>query len=204
MLETRSPPAAEPLEEIEADQYFTAVRGLDGRGLRVPTDLDESICQYQNLHPDRRADFDRAAFWLDSASRQWADSMSASFASLVTAVESLINQSGKGSSERFRTFLEKYAPGATLAERRRKMYEARSKFLHGSELMTIDQDVAFGWDPPWLNERELHEELWTVTRVAVRNWLRRPPPPARDLGRAPRGRRRSGRRAHRHRADARS
>jgi len=48
--------------------------------------------------------------------------------------------------------------------------------LHGSELMTIDQDVAFGWDPPWWNEHEMHEELWTVTRTAARNWLRNPPP----------------------------
>ena len=41
--------------------------------------------------------------------------------------------------------------------------------------MTIDEDVAIGWDPPWWNEQELHEELWTFPRVVVRNWLRNPP-----------------------------
>jgi hypothetical protein len=25
------------------------------------------------------------------------------------------------------------------------------------------------------NERDLHEELWGLTRVAVRNWLKNPP-----------------------------
>jgi len=140
-LDAPSPVPAERLEEIEPDPYYMALMGIDGRPLRVPADLDNSICLYQNLAPPRHAEFDRAAYWLDVASRQWNFSMSASFASLVSAVESLINQGG-----------------------------------HGSELMTIDQDVSFGWDPPWWNERELHEELWTVTRVAVRNWLRNPPP----------------------------
>jgi hypothetical protein len=176
MLDAPSPLTAERLEEIAADRYFTAVRGLDGRGLRVPTDLDDSICRYQQLHPARRAEFDRAAFWLDNASRQWNSSMSASFAALVSAVESLINKDGPGSKARFQDFFERYAPGASLAPRRNQMYKLRSTILHGSELLTIDQDVSFGWDPPWWNERELHEELWTVTRIAVRNWLRNPPP----------------------------
>jgi len=176
ILDAPSPLAAERLEEIEADQYFTAVRGTDGRGLRIPSDLDDSICQYQRLPPVRRAEFDRAAFWLDNASRQWHTSMSASFAALVSAVESLINIRGPGATGRFRAFFEQYAPGATLAPRRNQMYNLRSGILHGGELMMIDQDVSFGWDPPWWNERELHEELWTVTRIAVRNWLRNPPP----------------------------
>jgi hypothetical protein len=52
------------------------------------------------------------------------------------------------------------------------MYSLRSGILHGSELMQLDQDLAFGWDPPWWKERELHDELWTITRLAVRNWLK--------------------------------
>lgn len=38
--------------------------------------------------------------------------------------------------------------------------------------MQLDQDRAFGWDPPWWNERELNEELWKLTRTAARNWLK--------------------------------
>jgi hypothetical protein len=176
VLDVRSPPADQPLEVIESDRYYTQVMGIDGKGLRVPDDLDDSICQYQSLARERRAEFDRMAFWLDSASRQWEFSMSASFAALVSAVESLINQDGPGSTQRFRDFFETYAPGATLVARRSQMYHLRSTILHGSELMTMDRDVAFGWDPPWWNERELHEELWMVTRTAARNWFRSPPP----------------------------
>jgi hypothetical protein len=55
------------------------------------------------------------------------------------------------------------------------MYSLRSGILHGSGLMQLDQDLAFGWDPAWWNERELHDELWGLTRVAVRSWLKNPP-----------------------------
>jgi hypothetical protein len=176
MLGALSPPAAERLEEIEPEPYYTAVMGIDGRGLRVPADLDNSICLYQGLTPARRVEFDRAAYWFDVASRQWEFSISASFTALVSAVESLINQDRSGSTGRFRDFFERYAPGASLVARRNQMYKVRSTILHGGELLAIDQELDFGWDPPGLNERELREELWTVTTTAVRNWLRNPPP----------------------------
>jgi hypothetical protein len=172
VLDAPSPPTDQRLEEIPSDRYYTEVTGIDGLGLRVPDDLDDSVFRYQRLAPPRREEFDRAAFWLDMASRQWHISVSASFTALVSSVESLINTRGPGSTSRFRNFLERYVPGASLAARRNEMYDLRSGILHGSELMTIDHDISFGWDPPWWNERELHEELWNLTRIALRNWLR--------------------------------
>jgi len=38
------------------------------------------------------------------------------------------------------------------------MYGPSVRHLHGSELMQLDQDLAFGWDPP-VNERNLQDEL---------------------------------------------
>lgn len=188
VIDELSPPAAEQLEEVEPQEYYTTV-GHDGRGLRVPTDLDESICCYTVLSAEKRAKFDRATFWMDMASRQWTISVSSSFASLVSAVESLTDRGTThqvycdeckvhcqhevpGATERFRAFFEKYAPSAALLSRRSKMYSLRSGILHGSELMQLDQDLAFGYDPPWWNERELHEELWGLTHIALRNWLK--------------------------------
>lgn len=175
VVDSHSLPAAQPLEVIESGDYYTQLMGIDGKGLRVPDDLDDSICQHKCLAKERRAEFDRMAFWLDNASREWDFSMSVSFAALVSAVESLINQDGPGSTQRFRDFFETYAPGATLVARRNQIYRLRSTILHGGDLMAMDRGVAFGWDPPWWNERELYEELWTLTRIAARNWLRNPP-----------------------------
>jgi hypothetical protein len=176
VLDELTPISGERVDVIPADRYFEEVRGIDGQGLRVPSDLDESICSYKHLPAVRRAEFDRAAYWLDMSSRLWPISMSSSFGALVSAVESLINQRGRGSTARFQSFLERYAPGASLEARRNEMYDLRSGIFHGSTLMTIDQDISFGWDPPWLNESELHGELWSLTRMAIRNWLRQSPP----------------------------
>jgi hypothetical protein len=88
VLDELSPPAAEPLEELDAESYH-AIVGYDGKGLRVPADLDESICCYTQLAPKNRDKFDRGTFWMDVASRQWTTSVSSSFASLITGIESL-------------------------------------------------------------------------------------------------------------------
>ncbi len=61
-----------------------------------------------------------------------------------------------------------------MRKRRSVMYSLRSGILHGSELMQLDQDHAFGL-APWWNQYELQNELWGLTRVALRNWLRSPP-----------------------------
>jgi hypothetical protein len=188
--EKLSAPAPQPLEALDPEVYYVSV-GHDGRGLCVPTDLDQSVSRYLELLPANREKFDRAAFWMDMASRLWTISMSASFAALVSAIESLTERGQvhrfscpvcagpcqhevPSVTERFRAFFEEYAGGAPLRGRRSEMYSLRSGILHGSELMQLDQDLAFGWDPPYWNERELHEELWELTRVALRNWLKNP------------------------------
>jgi hypothetical protein len=190
IADTLSTAANEQLEEIKPDEYYKEI-GNDGRGLRVPSDLDDSICLYMELSPANRAKFDRATFWMDVSSRQWTISISSSFASLVAAVESLTDRGvvhrvyckqckgmcqheAPGATERFRAFFEKFAPGVAQRKRRNEMYAVRSGIVHGSDLMQIDQGRDFGWDPPGFNELELYRELWAVTRTALRNWLRNP------------------------------
>lgn len=173
VIDELSPENDEGIEEVESEEYYTKV-GHDGKSLRVPNDLDESICHYLRLSPKDRLKFDRAAFWMDMTSRQWNISVSASFAALVSAIESLINIRERGSTKRFVDFLEKYSPGTSLKNHRNDMYDLRSGILHGSELMQIDQDIASGWDPPNWNEYELHNELWGLTRIALRNWMKNP------------------------------
>ena len=174
MQDELSQPDAEALEEVDPEAYYETV-GHDGRGLRVPADLDDSICCYLRLSKANRNKFGRAGFWMDMASRQWTVSFSASFASLVIAIEALGERTLRP-TERFRTFIEQYAPGASLENRRREMYALRSDILHGSGLMEMDQDAHFGWAPPEQNEKDLMDELSGVTRIAMRNWLENPPP----------------------------
>ncbi len=196
--DTLSMPSGEPLVQVEPTEYYEHV-AHDSQGLRVPSDLDESIQRYLHLSSDDRRRFDRALFWLDMASREWTVSASSSFAALVSAIESLTKRGslhqfacpecGKptqhetpGAVSRFKDFLDAYAP-KDLSARPSELYSLRSGILHGSKLIQLDQGLAFGWDPPWWNESSLHRELSDITRFALRNWLRSrgEPPNSREL-----------------------
>jgi len=201
IIEALSAPAADQLEELAPEEYY-AVLGHDGGGLRVPSDLDQSICSYEALSAPNRAKFDRATFWFGTAARMWDISISASFAALVSAIESLTVRGNvhhfdcpvcarptqhevPGPTQLFRDFLATYAPGATLAKDRNDMYALRSGILHASDLMELDRDIpVMGWTPPGFKEEELHRGLWRVTRTALRNWLKSPPPQSRYLQQA--------------------
>jgi hypothetical protein len=164
IIDKLSEPAGDMLRELEPHIYYR-YSGYDGQGLSVPTDLDRSICAYFNLARRNRDMFDRAAFWLDVASRQWSFSLSASFAAIVSAIEALTERSRTheflcpvcrnkgqhdevGATRRFHDFIEDYAPGIALKKQRALIYGLRSGVLHGSELLLLDQDVGRGWDPP--------------------------------------------------------
>lgn len=166
-------PQPEPkLEEIAFERYYGI--GLDGRGMRVPSDLDDSLYRYQHLHPNLKAKLDRAAYWMSMASRQWTDSMSASFASVVFAAEALAGDGSKLNVEKkFHDFFETYAPDSGLKKQREDMYDMRSKIVHGSELMRLDQIMPFlVMDPRFDQQLELNRELWRLMQTAARNWLK--------------------------------
>jgi hypothetical protein len=152
-----SVPAAGQLEKLQPEQYDSML-GNDGTGLRVPSDLDQSICSYEALSAPNRAKFDRAAFWFGAASRLWDVSMSASFAALVSAVESMTSRGNvhditcpvcgrrtqheiPGPTKLFKGFLETYTPGSTLAGNRSDIYGLRSDILHGEHLLELDREI---------------------------------------------------------------
>ncbi len=172
--------------------------GNDGEGLRVPSNLDQSICSYEALSAPNREKFDRAVFWFGTATGMRDVSVSASFAAFVSAIESLTARSThhnfkcpvcgrpgthivQGPTKLFRNFLAMYAPDASLAKDRDRMYKLRSNILHGSDLLEIDQIVPIqGWTPTGFKEDELYNGMWRVTRTALRNWLKSPPSPSEE------------------------
>jgi hypothetical protein len=169
-----SPPAPEAIEEVKPEEYYE-ILGHDGKSLRVPSDLDDSICRYLNLaeRPALRDSFRVAAFWMNMASEQWAVSQSASFAALVIAIEAL-GERKADPNERFRDFIECYAPGSDV-NRRKSMYKLRNTILHGERILAMDRGAYFGWSPPEKTDMELHEELWRLSQTAIRNWIKQVP-----------------------------
>jgi len=188
VADSHSAPTCEALAVLAPEGYYAQI-GL--RSLGVPSDLDQSICRYLALEVASRRRFDRALFWLDLASRHWVTSMSSSYAALVTAIECLtvrgsvhrvhcaqcdrkVTHEVPGPTALFKDFFETYPPGQSLRRRRDDMYSLRSQILHGSGLIAFDEDRGMGWDPPWSRHRERHEELWALTRMAMRNYLASP------------------------------
>jgi hypothetical protein len=190
VLDILSVSAPNHIEIIPEEDYETV--GRDGPGLRVPENLDESICSYLTLSDTDKIRFDRALYWLDLSSRQWHLSTSASYAALVSAIEALTDRGvvhrfpcpkcGEpaqhevpGSTQLFRDFIEEHAPGVAHASERSAMYRLRSKILHGSDLMQFDEDYRFGWDAPGWQEYMLMRNLSGLTRRALRHWLQHRP-----------------------------
>jgi hypothetical protein len=188
VLDAPSPPAADRIQEVEPEEYSTQKVITEGRGLRVPADLDESICRYLGLSPDDKKKFDRATFWLDTSRRQWTISASATFAAHVSGIEALTERGiahqfkcpicgghtgheVPGATQIFKNFIETYAPDVGQASRK-TIYDLRSDIVHGSELIELDNALAFGWDPLPLKQGNLPEDLSMITRVAMRNWLK--------------------------------
>jgi hypothetical protein len=46
VIQDLSEPIGKELEVLSSENYYKEIIGLDGRGLRVPDDLDETICEY--------------------------------------------------------------------------------------------------------------------------------------------------------------
>ena len=197
LIDQLSAPAAHQLKELTPEEY-DAMLGNDGEGLRVPSNLDQPICSYEALSALNREKFDRAAFWFGTATGMRDVSVSASFAAFVSAIESLTARGTRhnfkcpvcgrqgthivqGPTKLFRNFLATYAPDASLAKDRDRMYKLRSDILHGSDVLEIDQIVPIqGWTPTGFKEDELYNGMWRVTRTALRNWLKSPPSPSEE------------------------
>jgi hypothetical protein len=77
VIDELSPISSELIEEIEPNEYFGKI-GHGGKGLRVPTDLDDLICRYQQLSGANRSKLNRAMFWMYQSARVWTLSPSGS------------------------------------------------------------------------------------------------------------------------------
>lgn len=192
VIDNLSPAAAVSIQEIESETYYgDPLRRPFSNGLQVPMDLDESLLGYKGLCEEPRRSLDRSLYWVQLASRFGYRHMGASFVAMVSAIEALVESEGghqgqcnscgedlfhrvPGPTEAFRSFLATYAPGDKLNKERNDMYALRSGLVHGNVLMELDDERLSVWDPAQNHQRDLWSELFGVTRIAIRNWLKDP------------------------------
>ena len=186
------------LTEVPDSAYYGVI-GHDGKGLRVPESLDDSLARFFALDASSAERITRALYWFDVAQRTYSLSTSVSFAALVSSIEALTDRGNAhtiacpecgqtmthetpGATKRFQEVVERHAGGASTKNSRDLIYRLRSNVLHGSALMQVDQLKYVGWDPPEWNEFTIHRHLWDLTSRVVRGWLAeiggtRPPNP---------------------------
>jgi hypothetical protein len=163
---TRSPhfadvPADVPPLALNPKDVYYARRGISASDAFVlPDSFDASLDNYYGLP---RSEQDRAlrwCHWLNHARQVSAMSPSASAIAAVRAVESLLPPGDASIGQRFKQFLEKYAPGETNDVARKQLYRFRSKPTHGGALLVGElRQIAFGdFMPRSWDERDVVEQ----------------------------------------------
>jgi hypothetical protein len=178
--------AVSPISRVPADEYYS-LRGIALGPLSLPDTFEESLKIASQLSTESYNKLLFALSFLMMSHGVWHESRSASYASLVAAIEALLPENNRQRcehcgqpiyriSKRFRDFLTLYVPDREQASERKALqkafYELRSGLAHGAMVLQSDLE-------PWTFhhhrgrlEDDLHRRLQQVVRIAILNWLR--------------------------------
>jgi hypothetical protein len=176
-----------PLPLVDPVEYYTR-RGIrSDQTLSVPANLGELLTRFFSASYDDQDRFIRASFWFDHARTAYLHSRSASFTSLISAIEALMPADqklgdcpvckrplGKGATRRLNEFLDQYAPTDPKfqASRVALYWQFRSQLSHGGALSHLDRASFFhGLGGSHQEEQELLDEVRQLVKVVLVNWL---------------------------------
>lgn len=159
-----------------------------GQVLVLPLKIQTWLDAFRSLDKAKETKILRSAYWLHHSIDVWRLSKSASYQSLIQAVETLIDvpkgQSncpechrtlGPGPTKLFSDFLEKYAPSPAEPgpkSARNVLYGMRSSLVHGNTLLQMDHGTMYAWYGPMpAQEQTLVSEARQICRQAVTTWL---------------------------------
>jgi hypothetical protein len=182
-------PDAMPELELEDKDVYYACRATASSDVFVlPATFDATVDGYLGLPRTQQDQALRWCHWLNHARQVAAMSPSAAAIAAVQSIEALLpageptgrcsscgRSIGLSISDRFRHFVEEFAPGDANAAGRTQVYGLRSKLTHGGALMIGElRQIAFGdFVPRSWNEREIAEQALMLSRLAGVNWLLR-------------------------------
>ena len=174
------------MSRVPSDEYYS-LRGIALGPLSLPQNFEESLNIASELSTRPYNKLFIALTFFAMSHGVWQQSRSASYASLVAAIEALLpddesqrckdcGQPIHRISKRFRDFLTRHAPGQEQASERKVLqnafYELRSGLAHGSKVLQSDLEPwKFFHDRKGQVEYELHGRLHEVVRIAILNWF---------------------------------
>jgi len=180
-------PGDVPALQIRPKHEYYARRGLsESDVLELPDGIEGILDNYFDLDLEAQDKALRWCHWLNHARQVAALSPSGSAIAAVQAVEALLppmpitgrcETCGRPISQsirqRFRHFLQEFAPDEVNAVARDQLYGLRSKLTHGGTLLTGElRHLAFrDFVPRSWDEREMAEQSLMLARIAGVNWL---------------------------------
>jgi hypothetical protein len=169
----------EPISLVPHDDYFGR-RGINvDQMLELPANLAALVDALDALPSGDRERFFRSAYWFSRAGGAWRLSQSLSYICLINSIEVLtphglenrcptcgLNRA-PGPTARFRDFVERYA--GDIPDRSR-LYEIRSRLVHGDQILQSDQPSGFAFTPHLWEESQRQERARRIAQAAVINW----------------------------------
>lgn len=180
--------SATSMVRVPIETYYQRLGVASDALLDVPDRFEQLLDAYYVLDRHEKDRFLRAAFWIQHAQHVHALSESAVFMALVNAVEALIPSGepgaircreckrdvGPGPTEKFKQFVDHYAPSAT-AKNRKSLYSLRSQITHGGRLLHGDRNA---WGMTFtgrkISDWASADEIRGIARVVLINWLAKP------------------------------
>lgn len=180
-------PDEAPVLDVEPKDHYYARLGFSARDvLSLPDSVEACLDIYFPLETNGQDRILRWCHWLNHSGQIAAMSPSAAAIATVQAIEALLPPAtatrrcetcglaiGPSIRERFRHFLEEYAPGQDNARSRDQLYGLRSKLTHGGTLLfgelrhlALQDFVPKAWD-----QRDTAEQAVRLARLAGANWL---------------------------------
>jgi hypothetical protein len=175
-----------PVPRLPHQDYYAAVGISVGQEMSLPQTFEALLDMYFQRGPIEQDRFLRAAHWYQFANRSFAQSNSASYSALITAVEALMGPepasvqrcptchrtTGGGSRRRFLDFVETYAPGPSITEQdRSRFYAVRSALAHGNRLLHSDRYAWSGLSPSHLDDWGTYRTIGLLVRAILVNWI---------------------------------
>jgi hypothetical protein len=174
-----------PMSRVPADEYYS-LHGIAPGPLSLANTFEESLEIASQLSTESYNKLFIALTFFAMSHGVWHESRSASYASLVAAIEALLPENKRERckdcgqpiyriSKRFRDFLTLHVPGQEQARERKALqdafYELRSGLAHGSKVLQSDLEPWKFHDRRGQVEDDLHRRLQEVVRKAILNWL---------------------------------
>jgi hypothetical protein len=173
------------MPEIELAEEVPIAMGY-GKVLALAIQIKSWLDTFSSLSEAKKAKVLRSAYWLHHSIDVWRLSKSASYQSLIQAVEAVIEVPkghpqcpechrtlGPGPTKLFAEFLDRYAPASTRSKSARNvLYSTRSGLTHGDTLLHMDHGAMFAWYGPIApHEHALVSEARQICRQAIIAWL---------------------------------